>query len=292
MSEQTPAANSGSREGGWRSVAPGVWTLVAEPDAVNLGLVAGSQGAVLIDTGSTPEQGRRLAARVTEVTDVPLIGGVVTHADRDHWFGLGGLLGVPAWGHESLAERLDDAETLGEAQSLGLTAADLRVPEHLFSVAASIDLGGVHLELLHLGPAHTEGDVLVNVPRTAEGGPGVLFTGDLVEQPHPFYGATSSPRGWPEVLNMVLGMVRPEVVVVPGHGSVVDLDFVVRQLAALASLPPEAERLVRAGVRLSDAEREGEWQLPWANVEEGVRRAYAELAADGVRTRLPLAGGH
>lgn len=274
-------------EGEWQPVANGVWRLVAEPDAVTIGLIAGETGAVLVDTGSTPAQGRELAAKVAEVTDKPLVGVVITHADRDHWFGLAGIEGVTAYGHESLAERVSDAETLVEAESLGVAVDELRVPERLFSVAAAIDLGGVVVELLHLGAAHTEGDVLVNVPSA-----GVLFTGDLVEEPAPWFGPRSSPRGWPEVLNMVLGMVRPDTVIVPGHGAVVDLDFLVRQLAALASLPPEAERLVRSGVRLERAEAEGEWPFDWARVEAGVRTAYAELAADGVRTRLPLAGDH
>ncbi|OYO18780.1 MBL fold metallo-hydrolase [Enemella evansiae] len=274
-------------EGEWQPVANGVWRLVAEPDAVTIGLIAGETGAVLVDTGSTPAQGRALAAKVAEVTDKPLVGVVITHADRDHWFGLAGIEGVTAYGHESLAERVSDAETLVEAESLGVAVDELRVPERLFSVAAAIDLGGVVVELLHLGAAHTEGDVLVNVPSA-----GVLFTGDLVEEPAPWFGPRSSPRGWPEVLNMVLGMVRPDTVIVPGHGAVVDLDFLVRQLAALASLPPEAERLVRSGVRLERAEAEGEWPFDWARVEAGVRTAYAELAADGVRTRLPLAGDH
>ena len=274
-------------EGEWQPVADGVWRLVAEPDAVTIGLIAGETGAVLVDTGSTPAQGRGLAAKVAEVTDKPLVGVVITHADRDHWFGLAGIQGVTAYGHESLAERVSDAETLAEAESLGVAVDELRVPERLFSVAAAIDLGGVVVELLHLGAAHTEGDVLVNVPSA-----GVLFTGDLIEEPAPWFGPRSSPRGWPEVLNMVLGMVRPDTVIVPGHGAVVDLDFLVRQLAALASLPPEAERLVRSGVRLERAEAEGEWPFDWARVEAGVRTAYGELAADGVRTRLPLAGDH
>ncbi|OYN93847.1 hypothetical protein CGZ96_20935 [Enemella evansiae] len=275
-------------EGEWQPVAGGVWRLVAEPDAVTIGLIAGETGAVLVDTGSTPAQGRELAAKVAEVTDKPLVGVVITHADRDHWFGLAGIEGVTAYGHESLAERISDPETLAEAESLGVAVDELRVPERLFSVAAAIDLGGgVVVELLHLGAAHTEGDVLVNVLAA-----GVLFTGDLVEEPAPWFGPRSSPRGWPEVLNMVLGMVRPDTVIVPGHGAVVDLDFLVRQLAALASLPPEAERLVRSGVRLERAEAEGEWPFDWARVEAGVRTAYGELAADGVRTRLPLAGDH
>ena len=51
---------------------------VAEPESVNLGLVVGSERALLVDTGSSPVQGRPLRASVATVTDRPLTA-VVGH---------------------------------------------------------------------------------------------------------------------------------------------------------------------------------------------------------------------
>jgi len=45
---------------------------VAEPESVNLGLVVGSQRALLVDTGSSPTQGRVLRASIAAVTDMPV----------------------------------------------------------------------------------------------------------------------------------------------------------------------------------------------------------------------------
>ena len=58
--------------GPWRELRSGVYVAVAEPESVNLGLVVGSQGALLVDTGSSPTQGRVLRASVAAVTDVPV----------------------------------------------------------------------------------------------------------------------------------------------------------------------------------------------------------------------------
>lgn len=282
-SASDPANRPVTSEGSWRSVADGVHVLVAEPDSVNIGLVVGSAGAVLIDCGSTPEQGQRLRRSVAEVTDAPLLGIVVTHEHRDHWFGLAAFDDLRSWGHENLADRISAKSVRAEAAGLGLSDADLRVPSKLFAGVAVVDLGDRRIELLHLGHAHSPADLVAYVPDAD-----VLFTGDLIENPNPWLEPVSSPKGWPEVLNMTIGIIGTNTVIVPGHGEVVDHGFVVQQLAALATVPYESERLVRAGVPFEKAETEGQWPLPWANIAEGVRIAYAELGAQGVRPRLPL----
>lgn len=275
-----PAAS----EGAWRSVADDVYMLVAKPDSVNIGLVVGSTHALLIDCGSTPAQGRRLRELVAELTDLPLVGVAITHEHRDHWFGLAAFDDLPAWGQETLADLIDEPRVLAEAAQLGLTRNDLRAPDRPFAQVAVVDLGGRRVELVHLGHGHSPADAVAYIP-DAE----VIFTGDLIENPSPWFGPESSPRGWPNALNLLIGLVRPATTVVPGHGEPVDSEFVVRQMAGLAGLPYEAERLVRSGVPFEEAESRGEWLLPWPNIVEGVRTAYAELQATGVRPRLPLA---
>jgi hypothetical protein len=49
--------------GPWREVRSGVYVAVAEPESVNVGLIVGSQRTLLVDTGSSPDQGRRFASR-------------------------------------------------------------------------------------------------------------------------------------------------------------------------------------------------------------------------------------
>ncbi|GAB3623893.1 hypothetical protein GCM10027418_19770 [Mariniluteicoccus endophyticus] len=277
--------------GPWSAVAPGVHVAVAEPDRVNIGLVVGTERCLVVDTGSSPAQGRAIREAVARVTDIPLAGALVTHGHRDHWFGLAAFADLETWGHESLEGRRCADHLLADLIRLGVDRDDVVAPSTMFSLAAAIDLGGgVRVEALHLGEAHTDGDVLALVP-----GANVLFAGDLVEfagDPEaPWFSAESSPRGWAGVLNLTMGMVTAETVVVPGHGRVAGRDDLVAQMGALASIPYEAEHLVQEGVSFDDAEERGEWALPWPNIAEGVRTAYREMNALGVRTRLPIVKG-
>jgi len=90
-----------------------------------------------------------------------------------------------------------------------------------------LDLGGRVVELRHLGPGHTPGDVVVRVPDA-----GVLFAGDLVEQgAPPAVGPDADVASWVGVL----GRLGTADVVVPGHGDPVDRAFVEAQRAELAA---------------------------------------------------------
>lgn len=82
-----------------------------------------------------------------------------------------------------------------------------------------LDAGGRSVELLEVGPAHTEGDVLAWLPEER-----VLFAGDIL-----FIGGTpimwAGPvSGWIAALDTIIDF-NPAVIV-PGHGPLTDLDGV------------------------------------------------------------------
>src|SRR5215211_7813393 len=118
-----PAATS--TLGPWREVGSGVYVAVAEPESVNLGLIVGSQRALLVDTGSSPEQGRRIRVAFADVTDMPLAAVVVTHWHYDYAFGLAAFADVPRIAHESVRVRLSSPEAGADARRLGLDAQEL-----------------------------------------------------------------------------------------------------------------------------------------------------------------------
>lgn len=272
----------------WRSVADGVWVCVAEPATVNLGLVVGSTGALLVDTGSTPEQGRILRRSVTTVTDVPLQAVVVTHAHYDHAFGLAAFTDLPTLGHESVAGRLRDPEADATAAGLGLTLDDLTPPSRGLAVAASVDLGDRRVEVAHLGAGHTEGDLLVIVPDAD-----LLFAGDLLESAGaPWFGPDSVPHEWAATLDGVIGLMTARTLAVPGHGDPVDREFVFEARGRVAAVSGELTRLVDEGVPESEALAAGSWPYPAEHVAGAIAPGYAALAGRGVkgtRPTLPLA---
>ncbi len=270
----------------FRPLADGVYVAVAEPAAVNIGLVVGETGALVVDTGSSPAQGVAIRRAAEAVAGVPVTAVVVTHWHWDHWFGLAGFAGVPSYGHETLAGRLQDPGLPALGTEHGLADGDLVAPSHPLALARVVDLGGRRVELVHFGRGHTDGDVVAIVPDA-----NLVFAGDLLEQSGPpAFGEDCHLKDWPSALDGVLGLIDEDTVIVPGHGDPVDRMFAFDQRARISGLYGQVEHLVRRGVKPDAAYETGEWPFDEEVVRSVLPLAYAQLAAVGLvpRTQLPL----
>lgn len=272
--------------GSFHPVADGVYVAVAEPASVNLGLVVGETGALVVDTGSSPAQGAAVRRAAEEVAGVPVTAVLVTHWHWDHWFGLAGFEGVTSYGHETLASRLGDPGLPALAAGHGLAVADVVAPSDPFALARVIDLGGRRVELVHFGRGHTDGDVVAIVPEAD-----VIFAGDLLEQSGPpAFGEDCHLKDWPSAVDGILGLVDEGTVIVPGHGATIDRMFAFDQRARISGLYGQVEYLVRSGVKQDAAYEAGEWPFEEDVVRDVLPLAYSQLAAVGLvpRTQLPL----
>lgn len=286
------------------------YVAVAEPASVNIGLVVGTTGALLVDTGSSPAQGAEIAAAASEIAgDVPLTHVVVTHAHYDHLYGLAGVLGasgmpgsnqvpgstsaprsarVESIAHRNLAALLESGRpSAEELERFGMTDADLVVPARTYSLALSVDLGDCHAEVVHFGRGHTDHDSVVIIPER-----GVVFAGDLLESAQPpVAGPDAWPAEWPKTLDGTLGTLRRHVTIIPGHGPAMSQTDAFIQRAEIAWLNGKAEQLHDAG---SPAEGswtpDAEWPWPQQPGEEFVAQALRRLEASGRprKRSLPL----
>lgn len=261
---------------------------VAEPAGVNIGVIVGSESALVIDTGSSPDQGAQIRDLAEAAAGVPVSAVAVTHWHWDHWFGLRGFADLPGYGHETLVGRLARPETAQLAAEHGLTLDDLLAPSQPFSLARVVDLGGGRrVELVHFGRGHTDGDVVAIVPDA-----NLIFAGDLLEQSAPpSFGPDCFLKDWPSAVDGILGLVDEQTVIVPGHGEPVDRMFAFDQRARISGLYGQAEHLAKRGVKLDAALEAGEWPFDEDVVKAVLPLAYAQLAAEGIvpRTILPLA---
>ncbi len=263
---------------------------------VNVSVVAGDRGLVVVDTHGSAAAGRRVLDDVRRLGAGEVVAVVNTHAHFDHAFGNVAFReadpGVPIHAHEGAVAGLEATSVADTAAAHAGGADDPRreevlatevvLPDRTFSSATVLDLGDRVLELVHPGPAHTAGDLVVLVPDAQ-----VLLAGDLVEESGPpSLGADSFPMQWPLSLDIVLGLTTAASTVVPGHGAVVDRDFVEVQRNELGIVAETIRDLAGRGVPVDEALAAGEWPWDPRHLEAAVRRGYEQLPRS--QKRLPL----
>jgi glyoxylase-like metal-dependent hydrolase (beta-lactamase superfamily II) len=261
---------------------------------VSVGLVVGSSGAAVIDTRASAGQGREVLDDVRRLVPDSAVRWVVnTHLHFDHTFGNVSMGDATVHAHENaargLAAHADDIKRQVEADRAPdpdhpeITAAVLddllatqpRLPDVVFSLVQTIDLGDRLIELMHPGRGHTDGDIVARVPDAD-----VVFGGDLVEESGPpSFGSDSFPLDWAGSLDLVVGLLTDRSVVVPGHGRPVDKDFVQAQRSDVADVSTLIRSLFAAGVGADEALEAGgaNWPYPAASLGVAVRRGYAQL---------------
>jgi glyoxylase-like metal-dependent hydrolase (beta-lactamase superfamily II) len=259
-------------------VAPRVWVAHYDWMHVNITLIGGSDGLIMVDTHGSARQGRVIADDLRRLGAGPLTGLLAS--------GYGDL---PIHATEFALERMVEQGDRPSAVHLAehpraeeILDTTLRPATHGFSSARALDLGDRVVELIHPGRGHTAGDLVVRVPDAD-----VMIGGDLIEESDkPFIGDDSFPLEWPLTLDLVLGLMSPSTVVVPGHGKVVDLDYVQEQRTELGIIAETIRDLAGRGVPASQALDEGEWPWDPALLTSAVRLGYEHLPR--AQKRLPL----
>ena len=231
----------------WVEVADGVLVRRHRSLDLNCGLVLGDGACLVVDTRSHLDEAADLVAAIRAVTPHPWTV-VNTHAHYDHCFGNAAFRPAPIWASSGCAA---DLRETGERQRADLVAAlratgdpdadlvasvPIDVPDRLVDDAAILDVGGREVVLRFLGRGHTDHDLVVEVEVDGDGT--VVFAGDLVEEGAPPAFEDAFPADWPATLGRLHALARGPVV--PGHGAVVDAEFVGAQreelLAVLAAL--------------------------------------------------------
>ena len=258
----------------------------------NSGLVTAG-GGLVVDTLYDLPLTREMLDLYAEVHAAAPTRLVNTHHNGDHCWGNQLFEGAEIIAHEGCAKRFHDFEP-ANAEAIR-TMAD--PPENLRGIARewapfdfsgivltppttvidgdrTLDLDGVRVDLLYVGPAHTEGDLVVHVPDE-----GVVLAGDVL-----FHRCT--PIGWEGSTDQwIAALCRIEDLapewVVPGHGPVCGVEGVIASRRYLEDVQRSATDSWKAGKTVLEACAEIDlapylgWDEPW-RLAANVHRVYRE----------------
>jgi len=189
----------------------------------NVGIVVGSRGTLVIDPGLGRRNGEtvlREVAKISKNTDL-YIG--TTHFHAEHTTG---YVAFPA-SAKYINSNVQEAEfEQGGMQMVKMFSNRSPMTAEILKDAArrpasitfdrdyTLDLGGVRVRFLLVGPTHTKGDTTFFVE-----GDNVLFAGDVVMN-NSFLaaGAASSMKAWLAAFD-TLEALKPQTIV-PSHGEV------------------------------------------------------------------------
>lgn len=284
-----------AQDQGFVEVADRCWVARHEWFDVNVGVVAGARGLLVVDTHASEVAARGVVEHVRRLGRGDVVAVVNTHEHFDHTFGNGVFrdeyAGVELHAHETAAERMVEAgeriqrlyvDEPDDPHGDEVRASRIVAPEHSFSSARAVDLGDRFVELVHPGRGHTGGDAVVRVPDA-----NLLFAGDLVEESQqrlpewgsgvPGFGDDCFPLEWPATLELVISLLDDASVVVPGHGLPVDREFVEEQRGSIGIVAETIRDLAGKGVPVAEALEAAEWPYPVEELRRAVARGYEHL---------------
>ena len=289
--QQTPPPDPLVKEGVTVKVADHTFVI---PDGnvglvPNVGIVVGSRATLVIDPGLGKRNGETVLREVAKVSRNAEVYIASTHFHAEHTTG---YLAFPA-SAKYVNSRVQEAEFAeGGAQQIQafsrrspmtaelLQGATGRKVDVTFDRDYTLDLGGVRVRFLVVGPTHTRGDTALFVE-----GDGVLFAGDVVmNQSFLAAGAATSMKAWLAAFD-AFDQMRPRTIV-PSHGAVGDAALIAANRAVMTAVQTRARELKAQGRTADDTattvQKELEAQHPgWprANgVAAAARAAYAEGA--------------
>lgn len=234
-----------------RAVSPHVHVIPAEdrPGVPNVGIVTGSRAVLVVESGLGEAGGKVILDEVRRIAGDRPIHVLATHFHPEH---IGGEQAFPRSATvlrpqaqqreigESGARMIEAFRGMSADNALLLKDFAYRPADILFDGALTLDLGGVMVDVMPAGPAHTDGDIAVLVRED-----GVLFTGDVVQQNYApvLMGAHSSVASWLERIATLEAL--PARIIVPSHSAVTDrkafahmremMEFVRDRWAAIAA---------------------------------------------------------
>ena len=186
----------------------------------NLSFIVTTEGVVVVNGGAAYVLAEALHAEIKAITDQPVV--LVINENGQGHAALGNTYwaeqGVPILAHVDAVEEFEERghqilEGMKRYNREKSAKTEITLPTKTFEDRYEITLGGMRIEVLHLGPAHSPGDIQVWLPDLK-----LVIAGDMAfhERLLPIFDDTDTAawlETWEEEFEK-LGAVY----VIPGHG--------------------------------------------------------------------------
>jgi cyclase len=293
---------------GLHDIGNGVYAYL-QPDGglglSNAGLLVEGHQSILVDTLMDLPLTREMLAAMSRATPAAQCIDVLvnTHANLDHTFGNQLVKGAEIIASAACAEEMQrenpplleafrnwrDQGLRGQLMQRSMSQFNfddivITPPTRTFNGRKlSLPLGDRIVDVIHVGPAHTRGDVIIYSPKDR-----VVFTGDILfvgGHPVIWVGPWDS---WIEACNTILALDVD--VVVPGHGPITDLKGVREMLDWIIYLRDQTRARYDAGLSVEETVRDVKLYFPvnqWIDADRivnNVNLLFREFGGRGVIT--------
>ena len=213
-------------------IGEGLYAFTAEGDP-NSGVIIGDDSVMIVEAQATPRLANKVIECVRSVTDKPISHVVLTHYHAVRVLGASAFNAdqiimsdmaramVVERGQEDWDSEFQRFPRLFEGHE---SIPGLTWPTTTFDGSMSVYLGNRRVDLMHLGRAHTAGDIVINVPD--QNG---MFTGDIVEDHSACYCGDGHFADWGDTLDNIKSFEVDAIA--PGRGdALVGQDMVNRAI--------------------------------------------------------------
>lgn len=151
----------------------------------NVTFVVTKAGVVVVDPGTSRYVGEMVLKKIRSVTDRPVVAVFNSHIHGDHWLGNQAFRDanpdVRIYAHPNMKKLADAGAGDASIRRLNKATGDAIVgtraiaPDRAVADGEVIAVGELSFKAHHAGPAHTDGDIMVEIVEEQ-----VLLTGDIV----------------------------------------------------------------------------------------------------------------
>ena len=231
----------------------------------NMALLAGKDAALLIDDQYAPLTPKILAA-INAITDQPVRFVVNTHWHGDHTGGNENLAnaGVVIVAHDNVRIRMSSEQFIAALNSRSPASPPKALPVVTFTETVAFHLNGEDVHVVHVPPAHTDGDAIVHFP-----GANIVHTGDLYfngRYPLVDLSTGGSFEGVIAGVSTVLRYANDSTKIIPGHGPLATRAELLRYRDALTTIRDRVAALIKQGKSKAEviaAKPSAEWDAAW-----------------------------